>query len=103
MKKVSILFIILTIILTTIDKKDLKDFFSMFVIFGVSYLFAYYIIDKIHYYNRIRRLENEINENFTDEFFSRLKIDLDSIKRKNELRKISCSKLYPIQSDEKLQ
>ena len=78
MKKVSILFIILTIILTTIDKKDLKDFFSMFVIFGVTYLFGYYIINKIHYYNRIRRLENEINDIFTEEFFSRLSVELNT-------------------------
>ena len=80
MKKVSILFIIVTIILTTIDKKDLKDFFSMFVIFGVSYLFGYYIINKIHYYNRIRRLENEINDIFTEEFFSRLSVELNTSK-----------------------
>ena len=80
MKKVSILFIIVTIILTTIDKKDLKDFFSMFVIFGVSYLFGYYIINKIHYYNRIRRLENEINDIFTEEFFSRLRVELNTSK-----------------------
>ena len=80
MKKVSILFNILTIILTTIDKKDLKDFFSMFVIFGVSYLFGYYIINKIHYYNRIRRLENEINDIFTEEFFSRLRVELNTSK-----------------------
>ena len=80
MKKVSVLFIIVTIILTTIDKKDLKDFFSMFVIFGVSYLFGYYIINKIHYYNRKRRLENEINDIFTEEFFSRLRVELNTSK-----------------------
>ena len=77
MKKVSILFIILTIILTTIDKKDLKDFFSMFVIFGVTYLFGYCIINKIHEYNRIRRLKNEINDIFTEDFFSKLSVELE--------------------------
>ena len=80
MKKVSILFIVLTIILTTIDKNNLKDFFSMFVIFGVTYLFGYYIINKIHCYNRIRRLENEINDIFTEEFFSRLSVELNTSK-----------------------
>ena len=85
MKKVSIFFILLTITLITTDKKDFKDFFSMFVIFGVSYIFGYYVIGKIYQYNRLRRLENEIAEIFTDDFVSRLKSDLAIIKIKNEL------------------
>ena len=85
MKKVSIFFILLTITLITTDKKDFKDFFSMFVIFGVSYIFGYYVIGKIYQYNRLRRLENKIAEIFTDDFVSRLKSDLAIIKIKNEL------------------
>ena len=85
MKKVSIFFILLTITLITTDKKDFKDFFSMFVIFGVSYIFGYYIIGKIYQYNCLRRLENEIAEIFTDDFVSRLKSDLAITKIKNEL------------------
>ena len=101
MKKVSIFFILLTITLITIDKKDFKDFFSMFVIFGVSYFFGYYIIGKIHHYNRMKRLEKEIAEIFTDDFTSRLKRDLVILKIKNEFRKISRSELCTNQSDEK--
>ena len=99
MKKVSIFFVILIIILTTIDKNDFKHFFPMFVIFGVSYLCGYYIIGKIHQYNRLRRLENEIAEIFTDDFVSRLKRELSTLKIKNELRKISRSELCTNQSE----
>ena len=101
MKKVSIFFILLTVTLITIDKKDFKDFFSMFVIFGVSYLFGYYIIGKIHQYNRLKRLENKIAEIFTDDFVSRLKSDLAILKIKNELQKISRSELCTDQPNEK--
>ena len=93
MKKVSIFFLLVTIILTLTDKDYFKDLFSMFVIFGVSYLFGYYVIGKIHDYNRMRRLENEIAEIFTDEFASRLKRELSILKLKNEFRKISNSEL----------
>ena len=103
MKKVSIFFILLTITLITTDKKDFKDLFSMFVIFGVSYIFGYYVIGKIHQYNQLRRLENEIAEIFTDDFVSRLKSDLAIIKIKNELRKISSSELCTHQSNEKIE
>ena len=100
MKKVSIFFLLLTITLTLTDKDHLKDLFLMFVIFGVSYLFGYYIIGKIHYYNRMRRLENEINDIFTDEFVSRLKRELSILKLKNEFNKISNSELCTAQSKE---
>ena len=93
MKKVSIFFLLVTIILTLTDKDCFKDLFSMFVIFGVSYLFGYYVIGKIHDYNRARRLENEIAEIFTDEFTSRLKRELSILKLKNEFKKISNSEL----------
>ena len=93
MKKVSIFFLLVTITLTLTDKDYFKDLFSMFVIFGVSYLFGYYVIGKIHDYNRMRRLENEIAEIFTDEFASRLKRELSILKLKNEFRKISNSEL----------
>ena len=100
MKKVSIFFLLLTITLALTDKDHLKDLFLMFVIFGVSYLFGYYVIGKIHYYNRMRRLENEIAEIFTDEFASRLKRELTILKLKNEFRKISDSELCTNQSKE---
>ena len=93
MKKVSIFFLLATITLTLTDKDHFKDLFLMFVIFGVSYLFGYYVIGKIHDYNRMRRLENEIAEIFTDEFASRLKRELSILKLKNEFRKISNSEL----------
>ena len=100
MKKVSIFFLLVTIILTLTDKDYFKDLFSMFVIFGVSYLFGYYLIGKIHDYNRARRLENEIAEIFTDEFTSRLKRELSILKLKNEFRKISNSELCTTQLKE---
>ena len=75
----------------------------MFVIFGVSYIFGYYVIGKIHQYNRLRRLENEIAEIFTEDFVSRLKSDLAIIKIKNELLKISSSELCTDQSNEKIE
>ena len=98
MKKVSIFFLLLTITFTVTDKNQFKDLFLMFVIFGVSYLFGYYVIGKIHQHNRMRRLENEINEIFTDEFVSRLKRELTILKLKNEFRKISDSELCTHQS-----
>ena len=100
MKKVSIFFLLVTITLTLTDKDYFKDLFSMFVIFGVSYLFGYYVIGKIHDYNRMRRLENEIAEIFTDEFTSRLKRELSILKLKNEFRKISNSELCTTQLKE---
>ena len=93
MKKFSIFFILLTITLTAIDKNEFKDFFLMFVIFGVSYLFGFYIIGRIYHHNRRKRLENEIAEIFNDEFVSRVKRELTILKLKNELRKISHSEL----------
>ena len=84
--------------MTLTDKNQFKDLFLMLVIFGVSYFFGYYVIGKIHYYNR-RRLENEINEIFTDEFVSRLKRELTISKLRNEYRKISDSELYTQQSE----
>ena len=72
----------------------------MFVVFGVSYLFGYYVIGKIHHYNRMKRLENEIDEIFTDEFVSRLNRELTILKLKNEFRKISNSELCTYQSEE---
>ena len=80
MKKVSIFFILLTITLITIDKSEIKDFFLMFVIFGVSYLFGFYIIRRIYQYNQRKRLENEIADIFTEEFTSRLKRELSILK-----------------------
>ena len=100
MKKVSIIFLLLTVTLTLTDKDHFKDLFLMFVIFGVSYLFGYYVIEKIHYYNRMRRLENDIAEIFTDEFASRLKRELSILKLKNEFKKISNSELCASQSRE---
>ena len=100
MKKVSIFFVLVTITLTLTDKDYFKDLFSMFVIFGVSYLFGYYLIGKIHDYNRARRLENEIAEIFTDEFTSRLKRELSILKLKNEFTKISNSELCTAQPEE---
>ena len=100
MKKVSIFFLLVTIILTLTDKDYFKDLFSMFVIFGVSYLFGYYVIGKIHDYNRMRRLENEIAEIFTDEFTSRLKRELSIFKIKNEFTKISNAELCANKSRE---
>ena len=93
MKKVSIFLFLLTITLTTIDKNEFKEFFLMFVIFGVSYLFGFYVIGKIYHYNRRKRLENEIAEIFNDEFISRVKKDLTILKLKNEFRNISNSEL----------
>ena len=101
MKKVSIFFILMTITLTVIDKNEFKDFFLMFVVFGVSYLFGFYIIGKIHQYNRRIRLEKEIAEIFTDDFTSRLKSDLAILKLKNEFRKISHPELRANQPNEK--
>ena len=103
MKKVSIFFILLTITLITIDKKDFKDFLLMFVIFGVSYLFGYYIIGKIYQYNRLKKLENEIAEIFTDDFISRLKRDSVILKIKNKFRKISRSELCTNQPNEEIE
>ena len=100
MKKVSIFFLLATITLTLTDKDYFKDVFSMFVIFGVSYLFGYYLIGKIHDYNRVRRLENEIAEIFTDEFTSRLKRELSILKLKNEFKQISNSELCTSQFKE---
>ena len=82
------------------DKDHFKDLFLMFVIFGVSYLFGYYVIGKIHYYNRMRRLENDIAEIFTDEFASRLNRELSILKLKNEFKKISSAELCAKQSRE---
>ena len=84
MKKVSIFFILLTLTLITIDKNEFKDFFLMFVIFGVSYLFGFYIIGRIYQYNQRKRLENEIAEIFNDDFISRIKSDLAILKLRNE-------------------
>ena len=100
MKKVSIFFLLLTITLTLTDKSHFKDLFLMFVIFGVSYFFGYYVIGKIHYYNRMRRLENDIAEIFTDEFNSRLKRELSILKLKNEFAKISNAELCTLQPEE---
>ena len=101
MKKVSIFFILMTITLTVIDKNEIKDFFLMFVIFGVSYLFGFYIIGRIYQYNRRKRLEKEIAEIFTDDFTSRLKSDLTILKLRNEFRKISHPELCTDQPNEK--
>ena len=105
MKKVSIFFILLTITLITVDKKDfkdfLKDFFLMFVIFGVFYLCGCFIIGKIYRYHQITRLEREIAEIFTDDFFSNLKRDLAILKIKSEFQKISSAELCTDQSYEK--
>ena len=100
MKKVSIFFLLLTITLTLTDKDHFEDLFLMFVIFGVSYFFGYYVIGKIHYYNRMRRLENDIAEIFTDEFASRLKRELSILKLKNEFEKIPNAELCANQSRE---
>ena len=100
MKKVSIFFILLTITLIAIDKSEFKDLIAMFVIFGVSYLFGFYVGERIHQYNRRKKLENEFAEIFNDEFTSRLKRDLVILKLKNEFRKISDSKLCTDQRNE---
>ena len=101
MKKVSIFFLLLTITLTITDKNQFKDFFLMFVIFGVSFLFGFYVIGKIYHYNRRKRLENEIDEIFNDEFISRVKRELAILKLKNEFRKISRPELCTIQPEQK--
>ena len=102
MKKVSIFFILLTITLVTVDIKDfLKDFFAMFVVFGVSYLCGYFMIGKIYRYHQLSRIEREIAEIFTDDFVSNLKRDLAILKIKNELRKIPRPELCTVQSNEK--
>ena len=101
MKKVSIFFLLLTTTSTTIEKDSFKDFFLMFVIFGVSYLFGFYVIGKIYHYNGRKRLENEIAEIFNDEFISRVKRELTILKLKNEFRKISSSKLCTDKPDQK--
>ena len=70
----------------TVNIKDfLKDFFPMFVIFGVSYLCGYFIIGKIYQYQQLSRIEREIAEIFTDDFVANLKRDLAISKIKNEL------------------
>ena len=100
MKKVSIFFILLTITFTTIDKDEFNDFFLMFVNFGVSYLFGFYIIGRIYHYNRRKRLENEIAEIFNDEFISRVKREL-TILKKNEFKNIPRSELCTGQHNQK--
>ena len=103
MKKVSIFFILLTITLITIDKSEFKDFFAMFVIFGVSYLFGFCIIKKIYQYNQRKRLENEIAEIFNNDFNLRVKRELAILKLKNEFRKISSSKLCTDKSNQEIE
>ena len=101
MKKVSILIILITITitLTTIDKDELKDFILLLFVFAISYLFGFYLFGKIINYYRKKRIEKELNQIFSDDFFSRVKREITILKLKNAVKKIPSSELCTVQSN----
>ena len=101
MKKVSILLILLITTTTmTIHSGHLKDLIMLLSICLLFYLFGFYIIRKMDHYFKRKKFENDFANIFNDEFLSRLKREVAILKIKNELEKISNSKLRSNQSDE---
>ena len=97
MKKVSIFLILLTITMTAIHVDEIKDLMMLLSICLLFYLFGFYVTRKINRYFERKRLENDFNNIFTDEFLARLKREV--LISRNELEKVPRAKLCSEQSE----
>ena len=100
MKKVSIFLILLTIAMTAVNVDEIEDLIMMLSICLLFYFFGFCVTRKINLYFQGKRLENDFENIFSDEFLARLKREITISKFKNELKKIRRSELCSEQSEQ---
>ena len=99
MRKVSIFIILTTLTIMTQQTYDYRELLILLCLCLVFYLFGFYFVKKIELYFQRKRFEDDISQIFDDDFILRLKKELATLKIKNELEKISNSKLRTNQTE----
>ena len=99
MRKVSIFIALTTLTIMTQQTYDYRELLILLCLCLVFYLFGFYFVKKIELYFQRKRFEDDISQIFDDDFILRLKKELATLKIKNELEKISNSKLRTNQTE----
>lgn len=99
MRKVSIFITLTTLTIMTQQTYDYRELLILLCLCLVFYLFGFYFVKKIELYFQRKRFEDDISQIFDDDFILRLKKELATLKIKNELEKISNSKLRTNQTE----
>ena len=86
--------------MTAINVDEIKDLIMMLSICLLFYFFGFYVTRKINLYFQRKKLKNDFENIFNDEFLARLKREITISKFKNELEKIQRSELCSDQSEQ---